>query len=87
MKGKVCIADSAQTGYCTTFPCVSVRHRRDTSSFLNNLTLQTICIDKLDHHNHSDHPGNPDHLDHLDHLDQLDSLDHLDSLHYAAIPM
>ena len=35
----VIFADSAQTGYCSTFPCVSVRHRRDISSFLDNLIV------------------------------------------------
>ena len=58
-------------GFCSNrilhyFPmsvCVLVCHRRDISSFLDNLilqTMQTVCIDKLDHQDH------PDHLDHLD---------------------
>ena len=33
------IADSAQTGYCPTFPCPLVSHRRDISSFLDNLIV------------------------------------------------
>ena len=33
------IANSAQTESCSTFLCVSVRHRRDISSFLDNLTV------------------------------------------------
>ena len=33
------IANSAQTEYCPTFLCVLVRHRRDISSFLDNLTV------------------------------------------------
>ena len=33
------IADSAQTGYCTTFPCLFVCQRRDISSFLDNLIV------------------------------------------------
>ena len=35
----VLIANSAQTEYCSTFLCVLVRHRRDISSFLDNLTV------------------------------------------------
>ena len=35
-------ANSAQTEYCPTFVCVLVRHRRDISSFLDNLIVQTI---------------------------------------------
>ena len=33
------IANSAQTEYCPSFPCVCVSHRRDISSFLDNLTV------------------------------------------------
>ena len=33
------IANSAQTEYCTTFPCVCVSHRRDISDFLDNLIV------------------------------------------------
>ena len=32
-------ADSAQTEYCSTFPCLCVSHRRDISSFLHNLIV------------------------------------------------
>ena len=32
-------ADSAQTEYCPTFPCACVCHRRDISSFLDNLIV------------------------------------------------
>ena len=40
---KRAIADPAQTGYCSTFHCSSVRvfvcHRRDISTFLNYLMI------------------------------------------------
>ena len=36
---KTPFANSAQTEYCPTFLCVLVSHRRDISSFLDNLTV------------------------------------------------
>ena len=65
--------------HCTNFqfppPPSVLRHRRDISTFLDNLmvyTMKTIYVFLI----HIIKADNPDHLEHLDHLGHLDHPDH-----------